>query len=115
MSTTNPTINGVQVLWGMDGTVYEGILTNFGCDDQADEGEVLDNNGYRITDITFNQNSEYTLKIAMQSGTTKPAVGTMLTIDAVATCIVKKVGRAYVQKDVRYLNVTARYFVNLVA
>jgi hypothetical protein len=114
MSTTNPTINGVPVLWGMDGTVYTGILTNFGAEDGSDEANVLDNNGYVITDITFNENSEYVLKIAMQSGTIKPAIGTLLTIDSVANCIVKKTGRTYVQKDVRYLNLTAKNFVNLV-
>ena len=57
MSATSPTINGVQALWGMDGSVYSGIITEFDGEDMSDEGEILDNNGYRITDITFNQNS----------------------------------------------------------
>jgi hypothetical protein len=114
MSTTNPTVNGVQALWGMDGTLFTGILTGYDDNSDSDEGEILDNNGYRITDITFNQKSEYTLTILIQAGTTLPVVGAMVTIGAVANCIVKSVGRTYGQKDWRKFKMMAKNFVNLV-
>jgi hypothetical protein len=115
MSTpTTPTINGYPALWGMDGSVYTGMITAFDGNDMADDGELLDNNGYKITDITFNQNSEYQLTITMESGTVKPAIGTLLTIDGVANCIVKTTGRTYGQKDWRKLKLTAKNWVNLV-
>lgn len=110
---TTPTINGQTALWGMDGSVYTGIITSFSRSDKSDEAEILDNNGYRIGDITFNQMSEFSIELLLQTGTTIPTVGDLITLGGVADCIVKSIDQNYVQKDWRKLKFTAKNFVNL--
>jgi len=97
----------------MDGSVYTGIIVSFSRDDDSDEGEILDNNGYRIGDITFNEKSKFSLEILIQTGTVLPVIGSEVTIDAVTKCIVKSVGKTYGQKDWRKFKLNATNFVNL--
>ena len=114
MPATTPTINGKTALWGMDGAVFTGVITSFSKDDDSDEGEILDNNGYRIGSITYNQKSTFSLEILIESTTTLPSVGDLVTIDTIANCIVMTVGKAYGQKDWRKFKFTAKNFINLV-
>ena len=117
MSAQTPTINGLQALWGMDGSVYSvatGTIEDFDGEDMSDEGVILDNNGYVITDNTYNENSEFTMTILMQTGFTKPAIGALVTVDSVANCIVKRTGRVYGKKDWRKFKLTVKNWVNLV-
>lgn len=117
MSATNPTINGTgysDAVWGMDGTVYTGKIVSFTSDQDADNAQILDNNGYVATDITFNQKATYSLELIIESGTTLPVVGAVVTIASVANCIVRTVGKTYGEKDWRKFKFTAISFVNLV-
>ena len=113
MPATTPTINGQTALWGMDGSVYTGIITSFSRDDDSDEGEILDNNGYRIGDITFNEKTTFSLEILIQTGTVLPVVGAVITIDSISSAIVKSVGKTYGQKDWRKFKLGAKSWVNL--
>jgi hypothetical protein len=116
MSATTPTINGsgyATAIWGMDGSVYTGKIVSFTHDKDADNASILDNNGYISTDITFNEKDTFTLELVIQSGTTLPTVGTVVTIDSIANCIVRTVGKTYGEKDWRKFKFTAVSFINL--
>ena len=116
MSATTPTINGSgysTCLWGMDGTVYTGKITSFTHDKDADTAQILDNNGYVTTDLTYNQKDNFSMEIIIASGTTPPTVGAVITIDGVTNVIVRTVGKTYGEKDWRKLKVTGIAYINL--
>lgn len=114
-----PVIKGQAAFWGIPAGGYgAGVVTRITRDKDGEVAFLYDNNGYTISEILFDDKETFTVEAALDATNFTeddvPDRGDVVTIVGVATCIVQKNGREYVQKDWRKFSFTAMSFVNLV-
>jgi len=109
-------IRGRQAIWGIvsdSGDTYaSGIIVKKSRKKASDTDFVLDDMGFVIAQVFFNQNDECDVNIICESGTSQPENGDDITLNGI-DCIVQESDVAWDQKGWKMLNVKAKKYANL--
>lgn len=110
-----PVIKGDNtVLFGADG-VYSGsgIITGGNKKSEAEKLEVIDENGFVVSVIYFNNKKECSFDMVVKTAAPDLAPGDTITICGVALCLVDNCEEIWAQKDVRKFRVSATKYAGI--
>lgn len=110
----NPTIKGDNtVIWGTGGNYAGGIITSCSKDNTTEKLEVLDNNGYTVAVIYFNQKGECEFEMIVQTSAPTLAHGDQITICGAVNALVENTKQVWAQRDVCKFQVKATKYTGM--
>ena len=115
LGVNNPVVIGNNtVIWGTSG-IYSGtgIITDAEKGYSADKIEILDENGFVVTVIYFNQKNECSFNMIVKTSLPTLAIGDAITIASTTNCHVDDIRLMWKQNDVAKYAVKATKYTGL--
>lgn len=126
LCVNNPTVKGdSSVVWGAGSVVSTavhaaspvtlGIITDAEKGSSADKIEIMDENGFVVTVVYFNNKNECSFGMIVKTSVPALDIGDTFTLGGVAFCIVDDIRVQWSNKDVAKYNVKATRYKALTA
>lgn len=111
--------SGITAVWGTsDASVTatnQGIVHSVSRKNAAEKDYILDENGYTVGVVFFDQKNEYTVEILCKDSMTNPTVGGVMTIGGDANMLVMDFDLKWSHKGFKMLSVNLTRYTDVLS